>query len=190
MSIDEGRGGNSGNRSAPNGAAVASSSSSPSSALAPKPESVSLPAVSAPPGKDGLPPFPPGLTHQTLSMAFGMMQQPNMFAALSDPAKQTLIDYLDKTDERGFKHAQEHLQMDERVKVKQLEDRSKARRQVLILGGIITGAVIVVGAGLSVLLILKDKPEQAHTLMMAGFGVIGALLGGVGLTGMARKIWN
>ena len=186
MSIDDSKNGASDGKSVPNGAAVVPRAST----LVPKPSS----DVAAKPSENReeviLPPFPPGIAQPSLSFSLGMIQQPNVFATLSEPVKQALISHLDKTDERSFKHAQEHIQTDERVKMKQLEDRSKARRQVLILGGILAGSVIACGAGISILLILEGKPEQAHTLMMSGFGVIGALLGGVGITGVVRKIWN
>jgi hypothetical protein len=142
-------------------------------------------------GVDGqVPPLPPGIIAQQrnqISLAVGALHQPNVLTSLSDPAKKDLLEYLDKSDERGFKHAQEHIQSEERIRIKGMEDKSCGRRQVLILMGSLAGGVMVFGVGIACLLIAIGKADLAHSLLIQGVIALCSLLGGVGLAGLLRK---
>ena len=144
------------------------------------------PAVPSPAQQATLntPPLPPGAQ---FNVAMGVMQKPDLFATLSPELQREMLTAVDKIDQRGFQHAQEHLASDERIKTKQLEERSKGRKHLYVLAGI--GLLLGVGSGLTVtiMLINAGKHELAYTVMMSGIGVVGAFLGGTGVASALKK---
>lgn len=116
-----------------------------------------------------------------------LMQQ-SSFDRLTPEIQQELIRLADQMDDRGFQYAQKSLEKEAELERDGIEDRSKGRTHILwVIGGV---TVLTMGSGtlITCLLINASQYALAHTVMMSGFAVISALLGGAGLSTLLQKM--
>ncbi len=124
-------------------------------------------------------PLPPRMPGEFPQPAVGvqLMMQRSSLDRLDPEIQEKLIQLSDVLDRRGYELA-----------TKDLEDRALARKQALYSISGFALLVIVAGGIFSGLLLASGQFDKAFTLLMAGIGVIGALLGGAGLQSVLKQL--
>lgn len=134
------------------------------------------------------PPPPPG---GQLQVALGMQfMQPNALAALSPEVQRELVASMDRQDQRGYQHAMEQLKSDERVKCREMDDRTSARKLIVLIGAGLTLLGLCAGVWVTIYLLSVGQYQWAYTMMLAGFAVIASFIGGAGLGSHIRKFFS
>jgi len=118
------------------------------------------------------------------------LMQRSSFDRLPPEIQQALVHLVDQMDDRGYNYALKSLDQEASLTTMEIDDRGKGRKQVLWVLGTVVVLGLAAGTIVTGLLIDAKQYALAHTMMMSGMGIVGALLGGAGITTLLQKMFG
>lgn len=122
-----------------------------------------------------------------MNLALAMQMQRSGLENLPPDIQKAIIESANEMDNRGYEFALKSMEHDAEAHCREVQDRASGRRQFVNAACGVGGAVLLAGTAITVLLIMKEQYNFAQMVMASGLTGVASLLGGLGLSEVARR---